>query len=103
MPLYVYECPNGDVTEQIYSIEQRRGSITCGCGARAHRIVVAPVVHTLTEYFDINLANKEHPHGQVVKSYDHRRRILKDNKLFEYGPSAQAKAAMKTNRRKTIS
>ena len=39
MPIYVYECPDGHVTEELHSHSTKPDTTVCGCGKNAKQII----------------------------------------------------------------
>jgi len=85
MPMYDYECRKcGEVTEEFHRVWDEPVISICDCGGEVRRIIKAIQVlgdnHPVWEpYWDENLG--EQP--ILVKSREHRRRLMKERGLEE--------------------
>ena len=39
MPIYVYECPNGHISEHLFSVSEKPSCVACECNEIASQIV----------------------------------------------------------------
>ena len=113
MPLYEYACPNGHYQERIFAVKDRAAVIDCEqCDMLAERILSMPVVQTIAThlrgtdlcdgqgYLDHNLRDRRTGKVPYITSLGQKQKLLKERKLFEYGPDTQDRRADEDRSRK---
>ncbi len=96
MPTYVFECPKGHHTEVVCRYDDRPPTTECefeGCSLEAHHVIVPTTVHPDFEpYWDNNLADDEHPDGQMVYTRQQRASEMRRIGLEEIGETDYTRA-----------
>jgi putative FmdB family regulatory protein len=87
VPLYDYLCSDCGTIEDVWAgIEESNLNCPLCQGIMSRLISPCNIKCDLTPYFDENLADpKKAPHGQWVKSRQHRKKLMKEQGLAEFG------------------
>jgi putative FmdB family regulatory protein len=106
MPIYSYRCMGcGKVTDKYMSMKDKQDGIACSCGHLALRSYTAELAtpQIFEPYFDMHLADEDHPDGTYCTGYAQKRQKMKEMG-FEYAdpktPDPPTKRAMWAQRNK---